>query len=37
MIESKKGLARAIVGSGENWITEMSTDQLRQVVTLRRE
>jgi SNF2 family DNA or RNA helicase len=37
MIESKKGLARAIVGSGENWITEMSTDELRKVVMLRRE
>jgi SNF2 family DNA or RNA helicase len=37
MIESKKGLAQAIVGSGENWITEMSTDELRKVVTLRRE
>jgi len=37
MIESKKGLAQAIVGSGENWLTEMSTDALRRVVTLRRE
>jgi SNF2 family DNA or RNA helicase len=36
MIESKKGLAQAVVGSGENWITEMSTDELRRVVTLRR-
>ncbi len=36
MIESKKGLARAVVGSGENWITEMSTDELRKVVALRR-
>lgn len=36
MIESKKGLAQAIVGSGENWITEMSTDELRKVVMLRR-
>jgi SNF2 family DNA or RNA helicase len=36
MIESKKGLAQAVVGSGENWITEMSTDELRKVVTLRR-
>lgn len=35
MIESKKGLAQAIVGSGENWLTEMSTDELRKVVTLR--
>jgi SNF2 family DNA or RNA helicase len=37
MIESKKGLAQAIVGTGENWITEMSTDELRKVVMLRRE
>ena len=36
MIESKKGLAQAVVGSGENWITEMSTDELRRVVALRR-
>ena len=37
MIESKKGLAQAVVGSGENWITEMSTDELRKVVSLRRQ
>jgi SNF2 family DNA or RNA helicase len=37
MIESKKGLAQAVVGSGESWLTEMSTDQLRKVVSLRRE
>ena len=37
MIESKKGLAQAVVGSGENWITEMSTDELRRVVSLRRQ
>jgi SNF2 family DNA or RNA helicase len=36
MIESKKGLAQAIVGNGENWLTEMSTDELRKVVALRR-
>lgn len=36
MIESKKGLAQAVIGSGENWLTEMSTDELRRVVTLRR-
>jgi SNF2 family DNA or RNA helicase len=36
MIESKKGLAQAVVGSGENWLTEMSTDELREVVSLRR-
>jgi len=37
MIESKKGLAQAVVGSGENWLTEMSTDELRKVVSLRRQ
>jgi len=37
MIESKKGLAQAIVGSGENWLTEMSTDELRKVVGYRRQ
>jgi SNF2 family DNA or RNA helicase len=37
MIESKKGLAQAVVGAGENWITEMSTDELRRVITLRRQ
>jgi SNF2 family DNA or RNA helicase len=36
MIESKKGLAQSVIGSGENWITEMSTDELRKVVSLRR-
>ena len=37
MIESKKGLAQAVVGSGENWLTEMSTDELKKVVSLRRQ
>jgi len=37
MIESKRALAQAVVGSGENWLTELSTDELRQLVTLRRE
>ena len=37
MIESKKGLAQAVVGSGENWLTEMSSDELRKVVSLRRQ
>jgi SNF2 family DNA or RNA helicase len=37
MIESKKGLAQAVVGSGENWLTELSTDELRDLVALRRE
>ena len=37
MIEQKKELAQKIVGAGESWITEMSTDQLREVFTLRRD
>ncbi len=37
MIERKKALAESVVGTGENWLTELSTDDLRQMVTLRRE
>jgi SNF2 family DNA or RNA helicase len=36
MIESKQALAEAIVGKGEQWLTELSTDDLREVVRLRR-
>jgi SNF2 family DNA or RNA helicase len=36
MIESKKGLAEAIIGSGEQWLTELSTDELKELVALRR-
>lgn len=35
MIESKKGLADAIIASGDQWLTEMSTEDLRDMVTLR--
>ena len=37
LIESKKALAESVVGAGESWLTEMSTDELREVITLRRE
>ncbi|MCD1260035.1 DEAD/DEAH box helicase [Paenibacillus athensensis] len=37
MIERKMGLSQQIVGNGENWITELSTDELRELFTLRRE
>ena len=37
MIESKKALAESVVGGGENWLTELSTDDLRDLVSLRRE
>jgi SNF2 family DNA or RNA helicase len=34
MIESKRDLGERIVGSGEAWLTELSTDQLRELVAL---
>ena len=34
LIESKKALAESVVGIGEAWLTELNTDQLRQLVTL---
>ncbi len=37
MIEQKTELAENIIGSGEAWLTELSTDQLREMLTLRRE
>jgi len=37
MIESKRGLAESILGSGEQWLTELSTDDLRELVSLRKE
>jgi len=35
MLEEKKALADSVVGSGENWMTEMSTASLRDLVKLR--
>ncbi|WP_424357105.1 DEAD/DEAH box helicase [Methanocella sp. MCL-LM] len=35
LIESKKALSANILGTGEDWITEMTTDQLRDMVKLR--
>ncbi|OGO40481.1 MAG: hypothetical protein A2Z04_07725 [Chloroflexi bacterium RBG_16_57_9] len=37
MIESKLALAENVLGAGEAWLTELSTDQLRDLFTLRRE
>jgi non-specific serine/threonine protein kinase len=34
MISEKRGLAAKIVGSGEGWITEMSTSDLRDLFAL---
>ncbi|MEZ4769240.1 MAG: DEAD/DEAH box helicase [Caldilineales bacterium] len=37
LIERKKALADAVVGAGEGWLTELSTDDLRQLLTLRQD
>ena len=37
MIEEKKALAERIVGTGEGWLTELSTADLRDVLALGRE
>ena len=36
MIEQKTELATQIIGSGESWLTELSTGQLRDLLSLRR-
>jgi SNF2 family DNA or RNA helicase len=35
MIESKKGLAESVLGGGEAWITDLSTEELQDLVRLR--
>ncbi|GEO40361.1 ATP-dependent helicase [Skermanella aerolata] len=37
MIEAKKSVAEAIVGAGEDWLTELNTSQLRDLLSLSRE
>lgn len=37
LIESKQSLAESIVGNGEDWLAELDTEQLRQMLTLRRD
>jgi SNF2 family DNA or RNA helicase len=37
LIESKRALAESVVGAGEAWLSELSTDALRDLVTLRTE
>ena len=36
MIESKKHLAEQVVGAGEQWLTELDTNQLRDLLLLDR-
>jgi SNF2 family DNA or RNA helicase len=37
MIEQKTELATNIIGSGEQWLTEFSTGQLRDMLMLRQD
>ncbi len=37
LLEDKRTLSEVIVGSGEHWLTELSTDQLRDLLLLRRD
>jgi SNF2 family DNA or RNA helicase len=37
MIQSKRDLAERVVGTGEQWLTELSTAELRDLISLRRE
>jgi hypothetical protein len=37
MIERKKGIAEKVIGTGEGWLTELSTTELRDLFSLRRE
>ncbi|MBB2945033.1 SNF2 family DNA or RNA helicase [Actinoplanes lutulentus] len=34
MIERKKALASSVVGTGEDWVTDLDTDQLRELFSL---
>jgi SNF2 family DNA or RNA helicase len=35
LIESKKALADSVIGAGEDWLTNLSTSELREIITLR--
>ncbi|MGE3909836.1 MAG: DEAD/DEAH box helicase [Chloroflexota bacterium] len=37
LIESKQALAEQVVGAGETWLTELSSTELRELLTLRAE
>lgn len=37
MIENKKAVAEKVVGSGEGWLTKLSTDELKDIFALRQE
>ncbi|ABZ84105.1 snf2 family helicase, putative [Heliomicrobium modesticaldum Ice1] len=37
MIERKQGLSEEVIGGGEQWLTELSTSELRDIFALRRQ
>jgi hypothetical protein len=37
MIEQKKALAESVIGTGEAWLTELSNEALRNMLSLRRD
>jgi SNF2 family DNA or RNA helicase len=37
MIEQKKALAESVIGTGESWLTELSNEALRDMLTLRQD
>jgi SNF2 family DNA or RNA helicase len=37
MIENKKEIAERVVGTGEGWLTELSTEELKELFALRHE
>jgi SNF2 family DNA or RNA helicase len=37
MIEKKKALAESVIGSGETWLTELSNEALRELISLRQD
>jgi non-specific serine/threonine protein kinase len=37
LIQNKRNLAERVVGTGEQWLTELSTTELRDLISLRRE
>ena len=37
MIERKRGIAEQVIGTGEGWLTELSTAELKDLFSLRRE
>jgi hypothetical protein len=36
-MEAKKALAEQVVGTGESWLTQLDTDQLRDLLLLNRD